>query len=814
MSHEEWGILCDWTQEFVLSEPGSELLELTRIGNTRAKSALEANQAQQTTAEAIRLLDKKTLWGALADLGNPLPALESISPDHRLGHDDLFLLSVWISAIHIWGEFARSPSANLFPIFRSTISKFNEYIEIDREFSRVFEPGTGAILDQASSKLQVVRKRLRTLHQQLQAHVQQLVQAYEANGILQNSSSDQIDGQYLLSVKASRQSEVKGSLIYSSTSGQTVFIEPQELVQLRNEVKQTEAEEVAEIDRILWELHKLVWPEAKNIKTSIQNLAHWDSIYARAQLAEITQSAPVLVTEDRRFLLLKVVHPLLIRSLGIENVVRNSFEWAEPKSTLLISGPNTGGKTVLLKTIGLISQMAVNGFFIPCSDGSEIPFFEQIFYDLGDPQSIEQHLSSFSGHIRRLIEVCEKSSPRSLVLLDELNASTDPSEGLALSRVILEHLHERGALVVCTSHDPSLKALGYNHPNVLIASVGFDESREMPTYQIRIGIPGRSRALETARRLGFPENLLNRAKSYVGTENIRIEDMIQNLEKKLEENEQTSRKLRHLEKEAETLKAEYSEKIRSQSREIYDRSRAKIKKLLEQASDEIKIRVKTINESKKETTSETLVNFEKSVNQQIIETLQEDAPDSEFLNQQDTILPEETWKIGDLVRIIKINSFAVILEVKGEKIRVSPGHSISTGRSGMSMNLKKTEVTRLTESEIRTIRAQQKFLGLSTSKRPLSNISFERSEGVPRQIDIRGKRHDDAMSILAKYLDEAFRAGHPEIDVIHGLGTGALKMATNELLKKLVYVDGYRDAGPGAGGSGATRVAFTRTGSV
>ncbi len=225
---DDWQSLCDWVQEFVLSEPGLQNLERTRNGETAAQSTKEANQRQQEAAEAVRLLDRKSLWGAIDDLGNPMRALETISIDQRLGHEELVLVSFWVEAIHAWGEFARSPACSVTPLFLKATAGFPEFFELSRSFSKVFDPNSGAILDSASPELRAVRVQLRQLRQELQSRISNLAQGYERSGVLQSAKSDQIDGQYLLAVKASRHAEVPGSYVYASSSGQTVFIEPGE----------------------------------------------------------------------------------------------------------------------------------------------------------------------------------------------------------------------------------------------------------------------------------------------------------------------------------------------------------------------------------------------------------------------------------------------------------------------------------------------------------------------------------------------------------------------------------------------------------
>jgi DNA mismatch repair protein MutS2 len=454
---------------------------------------------------------------------------------------------------------------------------------------------------------------------------------------------------------------------------------------------------------------------------------------------------------------------------------------------------------VLLKTLGLAGVCARTGFPFPATDHPQVPFFDSFFADLGDPQSLEQHLSSFSGHILKFKTILEKVTDRSLVLIDELNTATDPEEGAALGRAFLETLMARGAMVVTTTHDPHLKGLAVSDSRILNASMAFDEGTRTPTYRMVLGVPGRSRALETAERLGIPEEVLLLAKKYLSKEHQQFESLLSKLEHETQTASSARKEAVHLREEAERLKKEWTERTEASVNEMMERTRLRLRRILEQAQDEVRTSVRKLDElqSRREidkTRSQLNQTFSAAASH-LDTALQEEAPEiAQVLSQKSQAKVLETpalpaLQVGGTVRIPKWKNTGKVLEIVGNKVRVAMGTLQMT----------------LSPSEVEPISAPEP----AKPKKQVSLASLDKPPTPPSQIDLRGVRLEEAMSDLEKYLDQAYRSGGLQsVTIVHGLGTGAIREGARKLLKELPYVKEFRDGGPGQGGTGATIVEF------
>jgi len=479
---------------------------------------------------------------------------------------------------------------------------------------------------------------------------------------------------------------------------------------------------------------------------------------------------------------------------------------------ILLSGPNTGGKTVLLKTLGLSAVAARTGFFYPALGKLYVPFFDTFFVDLGDPQSIEEHISSFSGHVLKMKRILEGLGPRSLILVDEMNSATDPEEGAALAQAFVETvLGNEGAILIATTHDPRLKAMGVNDSRVLSASILFNEESLRPTYRVVFGAPGRSRALETAERLGMPAGVLSLAKTYLSAEHRSFESVLQQLQAQLGTVDQARQEANHYKAEAEKLKKEWEEKVQVTVNESIEKARAKLKHVLELAQIEVRETLRKIQSTK---THKQLDDLRRELNdsfeagaKRIDTAVPEAAPEltEALTNAPAEVVEEVKFEQGVWVRVPKWKNVGEIIEWDGKKAKVALGVQQTTGfGKAFIVSVYPMEMEVLSDREKRTMLGMQQ--GVPGSSKISKNVTVETvsPSSVASQIDIRGQRFDEAMKAVTQYIDQAFLSGKGEVTIVHGLGTGVLREGVIKLLKTTNFVAHYQNAGS----SGATLVRF------
>ncbi len=797
----DWEKLLEYATEQARTEPGFLKIEALLDPENWARGTEEARLFQLETFEVLTLLDRENFWGPLVDLASPFEALESLAKGSVLDTGRLALLRSWLYAIDSWISTPKESVAG--ETFRKALIALSFLID-PKDPIRMLDKiltADGELSENASPKLSSLHQETRELKKQISAQMERIVQKYNQKGALQDAISDVHDGRYVIPVKLNEQSEVEGIIFGTSSSRQTVFIEPAEISPLNNRLRQKQNELAQEAWEILDRVSRTLRPFSDRIEAAVDILAHWDAVSAKARLAKHYDGKSLLISEGSTFRLKQTAHPLLFWSMPAEQISRNDIDWGNPVKTLLLTGPNTGGKTVLLKTMGLAGICARTGFPFPGNDSQIVPFFDRFFVDVGDAQSIEAHLSSFSGHIERFKMILNEVTTQSLVLLDELNTATDPGEGAALGRAFLETVMERGALVVATTHDPQLKALALNDNRILNASMAFNEKSQSPTYTLILGVPGRSRALETAERLGLPANVLKLARSYLSSEHNRFENMLARLEKDASELEFARREANRLRDEAERLKREWTERTEKNVSELLERTRLKLRNILDSAQDEVRVKVKKLEEARSrrevDETRGTLNSSFTDAAERIELALKEEAPEiaANLAAQKPETNPSKTFSAGETVRVPKWKNLAQVLSVDGSKVRVQMG--------ALQMNLTLDDVEKANEAEAKALSATRpkpgaKRMGL-----------IDRPSAPEEKIDLRGVRYDEAMSQLEAYLDVAYRSGaRALVTIVHGVGTGAIREGARTLLKGLPYVKEFRDGGAGGGGAGATIVEF------
>ena len=638
------------------------------------------------------------------------------------------------------------------------------------------------IADRASAELMNIRRHLRGATERIKEKLNQMVRNASFQKYLQDPIITVRNDRYVLPVKAEYRANVPGLVHDQSTSGATLFIEPMAAVEMGNELKQWELKERQEIERILSALSAEVAPYAGQLRETIDLLAELDFIFAKGLLAREMYAVTPKLNNEGRINIVRGRHPLIDR----EKVVSTNLWMGRDFTTLVITGPNTGGKTVTLKTVGLFTLMAQAGLQVPADIGTELAVFEQVFADIGDEQSIEQSLSTFSSHMVNIVSIMHEVTPHDLVLFDELGAGTDPTEGAALAQAILTRLLHIRVRTLATTHYSELKAFALSTKGVENASVEFDVETLRPTYRLSIGVPGKSNAFEISRKLGLPENLIDAAKELISGENIRFEDVIANAEyhRQVAEREreiaaQASAETIRLRDEAEKLRKEMEEKRETTMR----KAREDARRLMEQTRRESESIIADLKRMKKEMNSpDAQTNAIRKRIEQGVDSLSEG-----LTKKVDNTLPPKTVKPGDRVEILTLGQQGTVLSAPDSKGEVQLQAGIMKFKAHLS--------------QLRLIREEQ-----PKQKATVRANTGAMARVVKMECDVRGMTLDEALNAVDQYLNEAVLAGMGEVSIIHGKGTGVLRSGIQQHLKRHMLVKSYRLGVYGEGEDGVTVV--------
>lgn len=591
------------------------------------------------------------------------------------------------------------------------------------------------------------------------------------------------DGRYVVPVKIENKSRVKGLVHDISGSGQTAYIEPMAVVEANNDLKELYIKENLEIEKILKELSELVGETSEEIKSNQEKLIELDFIFAKARLGLNYRANMPKLNREGRINLIKAYHPFLDRKIAVPIDINLGIDF----TSLIVTGPNTGGKTVSIKTVGLLTLMTQFGLLIPADEASEIGVFEKVFADIGDEQSIEQSLSTFSSHMVNIVYILKNVTPNSLVLFDELGAGTDPTEGAALARSIMDFMLERKIRCISTSHYNQLKIYALTTDGVANASMEFDVDSLSPTYRLLIGVPGKSNAFEISRRLGLPDEIIGEAKKLLSSENIEFEDVLQSIDedrtKIREYREELEREKADLEKENKRLQSKIK-KLEDQKEKILEKSREEAKRLLLNTKENVDIILSEINEARDKISSENSKKIQEA--QDLLRESIKNARDKSELEITKAANPIREIKVGDKVRT-SLGNLATVLELPDKKGNVLVQSGI------MKMNMPKDSLTRIDVQE-------------DTTKNNTRSILKNKATNVKSEIDIRGKNFEDAKDIVDKYLDDAYLSGLKSVRIIHGKGTGVLRQKLREHFRNVKLIKSYKDAEYNEGGDGVTVV--------
>lgn len=663
------------------------------------------------------------------------------------------------------------------PALQQLVEQVFELRPLEEEIRSAIDDNA-EVSDHASPELKSVRNEIRQTQARVRDKLDSILRSPQYQKMMQDPIVTIRNDRYCVPIKAEYRGAFGGIVHDQSSSGATLFIEPQAVVQLNNGLRELEIKEQREVERILARLSSLVGQELEILQTGLLALAQIDFIIAKASLAHEMKATYPMVNEHGRIRLNNAVHPLLDRNKAVPIDVRLGDDF----NLLVITGPNTGGKTVTLKTIGLHCIMAMSGLHVPTDEGSEVSTFDEVFADIGDEQSIEQSLSTFSSHMTNITHILEKVDFRSLVLLDELGAGTDPAEGAALAQAILEFLRKRGAKTVATTHYSELKAYAYSQKEAINASVEFDVESLRPTYRLLIGVPGRSNAFAISERLGVRKEIIEDAKSRMNTEDVQVDDLIRKLEANQLQAEKDRREAEAVRKEIEALRLQFDKEqerfLREQDRmmERAEEEARDIVRKAERQAQEIIQELHRIREHEHATFKEhELIELRKK--------LEQAAPTRRERRTQRKAQEAKELKIGDSVQVLTLNQKGVVLEKGSNDAVVQIG--------SMKMKIQLSDLDKM------EVKKQENTRGI---------VSRKTEEPTKLELDLRGSTIQEAEYEIDRYLDNAIMAGLLQVSIIHGKGTGALRSGVHEYLRNHPQVRSYRIGEHGEGHTGVTIV--------
>ena len=784
----EYNKILDQLTEYAFSADARSRCQKLRPITDRA----QIEQLQQQTSDALSRLFKygSLSFSGVTDIRDSLKRLEI---GGALSAIELLRVCSLLESAKRAKAFARSqedndqPDDSLTGLFAGIEPLTPLYDEIRRCILSEDE-----IADDASSTLHSIRRSMRGMNDKIRAQMNSMINNTTTRSYLQDTVITMRDGRYCLPVKAEAKSLVPGMIHDQSSTGSTLFIEPMAVVNLNNEYKELQLREQEEIEVILAGLSNLTASYATQLLADYELLTELDFIFARAAFAQTYNGVAPLFNDDGRIHIRKGRHPLL----DPKKVVPIDVRLGEDFRLLIVTGPNTGGKTVSLKTVGLLTLMGQSGLHIPASERSELGIFDEVFADIGDEQSIEQSLSTFSSHMVNIIRILEQVNDRSLVLFDELCAGTDPTEGAALAISILSKLHLYGARIMATTHYSELKVYALSTPGVENACCEFDVATLSPTYRLLIGIPGKSNACAISEKLGLPTDLITDAKGRISKSEGDFEDLIADLEKSRSTIEREQLEINQYKAEIESLK----EKL-EQKQERLDSSRDKI---LREANEQ----AYNILKEAKDVADETIRNFNKygKAGAPVSEMEKErtrlrgkmDKAAQKMSEQKKASVPNHNvpkkLRIGDSVKVISMN-------LKGTV------HSLPNARGDLYVQMgilrSLVNINDLILLEEDAAPGTKKFQKTSAGK-----IKMSKSASVSTEINLIGKTTDEAIPLLDKYLDDAYLAHLPSVRIVHGKGTGALRNAVQAHLKRLKYVKSFHLGEFGEGDAGVTIAEF------
>lgn len=783
----EYNTIIKRLTDLANSEPGKEMCRalkpMTRLS--------DIEEAQLQTSDALRRIFKKGSinFGSNKNLGFAIKSLEigSSLTAAELLHFANFLTNV--ARVKTWG--AKETESETPDSLDDYFSLLEPMTRVAEEINRCILTEDGDIADDASPALRAIRKSMQTTNERIHTELNKMV-----NGSLRTYLQDAVvtmrDGRYCIPVKSEYKGQVSGMVHDQSSSGSTFFIEPQQVVDLNNKLRELEIDEKKEIAVILANLSSELSAHTVGLKADQELMTKLDFIFAKASLAMEQKASRPVFNSEHRIDIKKGRHPLLDK----KKVVPIDVPLGKDYDLLVITGPNTGGKTVTLKTVGLFTLMGQAGLHIPAGDRSELSVFNEVFADIGDEQSIEQSLSTFSSHMRSIVHILNKADENSLCLFDELGAGTDPTEGAALAIAVLSHLHDRGIRTMATTHYSELKIFALSTSYVENACCEFDVETLSPTYRLLIGIPGKSNAFAISKKLGLSDEIIDVAKDQITEQSEKFEDVIADLESKRVQIERDktfiSEQKALIEKERAALK-EKTDKLNDSKDRILREANEEARDILAEAKEYADQTIRAIQKSGSSVSMKDLEAKREGLRNKVNDknsklTAKEKAKPSAGVNAKDLHL-------GDMVKIVSMG-------LKGTVNTLPDAKGNLYVQCGIIRTLSNIKDLQLVQEETVT--------GPSMAKKVsgAGNIKMSKSMSVSYECNLIGKTVDEALAVLDKYLDDAYLAHIPTVRIVHGKGTGALRSAVTNYLKKVSYVKSYRAGEHGEGDAGVTIVEF------
>lgn len=757
-----------------------------------------AVRAQAQTAELLKLVEAGSNIG-LGGAHDVRPYADSAQLGGLLTAPQLLDIRDTIeSARSLHRSIERSASVT--PRLWRQMAKLPDTLQLEREIGRCIG-ARAEVLDAASPTLARIRSHVKSTHERLLERLNQIMNSPRGRTVMQEPLVTLRNGRYVLPVKADFRGEFRGVVHDLSSSGATVFMEPLETLELGNDWRQAQLEEEREVERVLRELSDLVGDYANDVKQTVEILGWFDLTYAKAKYAKELHARPATITEvsAERPPLLRLNtarHPLLTGE-----VVPLSLELGGEVTELVITGPNTGGKTVAIKTVGLLVVMALSGVPIPVEEETEIPCYREVFCDIGDEQSIEQSLSTFSGHITNIISILARAKDDSLVLLDELGAGTDPEEGSALARAILSDLLERRVPTIATTHHSDLKAFAHNTEGVRNASVEFDLRTLRPTYRLIVGLPGQSNAISIAKRLGLPPRLVEAASDLMHPEHLQVEALLNELQHEREVSRKERARAAEARRKAEDAQrrwASHESEIEAKRTQILEEARQRVARQEEDVRTQLSRATQAIERALREQRREELMTAAKAL-QQVQERTGGKRWQTPRARQQQAAVAGLPLRLepGARVRLRGLEQTAEVLQPPNADGEVS----VLIGN--FRAMLRPEQLEPLGGDGDGPLRAPS-----TPAERPARGPgwSFQAAPAVTvePELHLRGQRVEEALEQLDQYLEDAFRAGMPFVRIVHGKGTGVMRQAVRDVLAHHPLVRSYETAAREMGGEGVT----------
>lgn len=781
-----------------------QMLEYQQVKNkllpylvtAQGKQAI-ANLLPTTSFEKVtqRLMETEDAMKLLRIRGGiPIPQLENIAPHLKrieIGADlnglEIAQITRVLTTTNQVAQFFAELADNdiSFERIYEWAEKLVTLPELSKQFSISIDED-GRITDEASPELKIIRATIRRSEQTIREALDNLVRGSQAK-YLSDAIVTMRNERYVIPVKQEYRGVFGGVVHDQSASGQTLFIEPKQIVELNNRLRQHQLAEKTEITRILAELSALLVPHRRDILHNAYVLGQFDAMNAKARLGKELKAVIPTVSPDNHVVFRQARHPLIAE----KQVVANDILIGEAYQAIVITGPNTGGKTITLKTLGLLQLMGQSGLPLPVEEGSQMGIFDEIFADIGDEQSIEQSLSTFSSHMTNIVSILDKIDEKSLVLFDELGAGTDPQEGAALAIAILDAVGAKSAYVMATTHYPELKIYGYNRTNTINASMEFNVDILSPTYRLLIGVPGRSNAFEISKRLGLATPIIEEARHIMDGESQDLNDMIADLENRRKMAEMEYLELRQKLADAEKLQAELTaaNELFYQERETkMEKARKKANEIVETAKEDSERIIRDLRRMQLTGNQGTVKEH------QLIaaKTQMAQLTHEETRLQKNKVLKRakaaKQLKPGDEVLV---NSYGQ----RGELIRKVGNHQWQVQMGILKMTID--------EEDIQTVAPVKEAV-----KRTVHQVKSSGAAHVSPQLDLRGKRYEEALAEVDHYLDAAILANYPQVTIVHGKGTGALRQGIVNYLQNHRSVKHFEFAPANQGGNGATIVEF------